>query len=232
MIEVIPAARRFSEDLGWLKTNWLFSFSHYYDPANLEFGALRVFNDDVVMPGGGFPDHSHANFEIVTIVLEGEIAHKDSMGNETVVRAGEAQRMSAGRGVVHSEFNRSAVPVRLYQVWFRPRTENLTPSYAQGKVLPQEAGATLTPLVSGQIGEAPLSLSADASVQMGYLKKGTKMALSLESAEGVFCYVESGKLRVGNATLSPGDQARIRKEKEVQLEAVGEARFLLIRTDL
>ncbi|MCE9643997.1 pirin family protein [Candidatus Parcubacteria bacterium] len=231
MIEVIPAKRRFSEDLGWLKTAWLFSFSHYYDPKNLEFGALRVFNDDVVMPGGGFPDHGHANFEIVTIVLEGEIAHKDSMGNETVVKAGEIQRMSAGRGVVHSEFNRSTAPVHLYQLWFHPRTQNLTPSYAQAEVLPQEAGAALSPLVSG-LEAAPLSLSADASISMGYLKKRTKMALSLESVEGIFCYLEKGRLRVGNELLLPGDQARVREEKEIQLEAVEEVRFLLIRTNL
>ena len=123
MIKVIPAKERFSDDLGWLKTHWLFSFSNYYDSDNLQFGALRVFNDDVVMPGGGFPNHSHANFEIVTIVLEGEISHEDSMGNKTVVHVGEVQRMSAGSGVVHSEINKGEIPVHLYQLWFVPNVD-------------------------------------------------------------------------------------------------------------
>lgn len=232
MIEIIPAKRRFSEDLGWLKTQWLFSFSHYYDPGNLEFGALRVFNDDVVMPGGGFPDHAHANFEIVTIVLEGEISHRDSMGNETVVRAGEAQRMSAGRGVVHSEFNRNEKPVHLYQLWFKPEFQNAAPSYAQAHVLPQKAGSSLTPLVSGFDMESPLSMSARASISMGYLKKGTELSVPLGPKEGVFCYVEKGKLKVGDTLLVSGDQARVREEEKLVLSASEETRFLLIRTDL
>lgn len=232
MINLIPAQRRFSEDLGWLKTKWLFSFSHYYDPANLEFGALRVFNDDVVMPGGGFPDHAHANFEIVTIVLEGEIAHRDNMGNETVVRAGEAQRMSAGRGVVHSEFNRSREPVHLYQLWFKPEFQNAAPSYAQARVLPEKPGSTLTPLVSGFDSGAPLSMSARASISMGFLKKGAEIKVSLKSQEGIFCYVEKGKLQIGDTLLVSGDQARIRGEEELLFTASEEARFLLIRTDL
>ncbi|MCK7503163.1 MAG: pirin family protein [Desulfobacterales bacterium] len=108
MIRIVSKSKRHYSDFGWLKTYWLFSFSNYFDPDNIQFGALRVFNDDVVQPGTGFPTHPHEEMEIVTIVLEGEMTHADSMGNRTVIRAGDVQRMSAGTGLTHSEFNLAA----------------------------------------------------------------------------------------------------------------------------
>ncbi|OQW95695.1 MAG: hypothetical protein BWK77_07025 [Verrucomicrobia bacterium A1] len=117
MTQVIRAAQRHFSDFGWLKTFWLFSFSDYYDPENVQFGTLRVFNDDVVAPGTGFPAHPHQEMEIITVVLEGEMTHEDSMGNQAVIRAGDVQRMSAGTGLTHSEFNLADKPVHFYQVW-------------------------------------------------------------------------------------------------------------------
>jgi len=232
MIEVIPAHRRFSEDLGWLKTHWLFSFSHYYDPENLSFGALRVFNDDVVAPGSGFPDHPHANFEIVTIVLKGAIAHTDSMGNKAEVRAGEIQRMTAGRGVVHSEWNRGKEPVHLYQLWFLPVGESLKPGYAQTKALPAKPGGQLTLLVSGLGKKAPLEMNASADIYAGFLKKGVRLAFPLGADKGLFVYLGDGSLAIGDQRLSSGDQARVRGEPEVTLESKGESHALFIHTKL
>ena len=120
MIQVITATERHFSDFGWLKTYWLFSFADYYDPGNIQFGALRVFNDDVVEPGAGFPTHPHEEMEIITLVQSGEITHEDSMGNRAVMRAGEVQRMSAGTGLTHSEFNLGREPVHFFQVWILP----------------------------------------------------------------------------------------------------------------
>lgn len=129
MIKIIPKGKRHFSDFGWLKTYWLFSFSDYFDPDNTRFGALRVFNDDIVAPGTGFPTHPHREMEIITIVLEGEITHKDSMGNKMVIRAGDVQRMSAGTGIIHSEFNLGDEPVHFYQIWIYPDEAELQPGY-------------------------------------------------------------------------------------------------------
>ena len=120
MIEVTKANERHLSNFGWLKTYWLFSFSSYFDPHNIQFGALRVFNDDVVEPGTGFPTHPHEEMEIITIVINGEMTHEDSMGNKTIIRAGDVQRMSAGTGLTHSEFNLADEPVHFYQIWIYP----------------------------------------------------------------------------------------------------------------
>ncbi len=121
MIDIIKADQRHFSDFGWLQTYWLFSFSSYFDPQNIRFGSLRVFNDDVVNPGTGFPTHPHEEMEIITIVLEGEMTHQDSMGNKTVIKAGDVQRMSAGTGLTHSEYNLAEKPVHFYQIWISAR---------------------------------------------------------------------------------------------------------------
>ena len=125
MIKTIRADERHFSDYGWLKTYWLFSFDTYHDPANLNHGALRVFNDDVVKPGTGFPTHSHREMEIITTVLSGEVTHEDSLGNRAVIRPGDVQRMTAGTGIAHSEYNRGSGPVHFYQIWIFPDERGL-----------------------------------------------------------------------------------------------------------
>mgnify|MGYP001812022466 FL=1 len=125
---IIPANQRHFTNMGWLQTYWLFSFSNYYDPANMGHGKLRVFNDDVVRPKTGFPTHPHEEMEIITIVLKGEISHKDSMGNGGVIRAGEVQRMSAGTGLTHSEYNEADLDLHFFQIWILPDESGLPPS--------------------------------------------------------------------------------------------------------
>ena len=128
MIQTVSAEQRHFSDFDWLKTYWLFSFSDYYDPANIQFGALRVYNDDVVAPGTGFPTHPHREMEIITLVLDGEMTHADSMGNRTVIGPGDVQRMSAGTGLTHSEFNLAAAPVHFHQIWIYPDQRGLAPT--------------------------------------------------------------------------------------------------------
>ena len=150
MIQVIRADERHFTDFDWLKTYWLFSFSEYYDPTNIQFGALRVFNDDVVAPHTGFGTHPHEEMEIITIVLDGEVTHEDSLGTKAVMRAGDVQRMSAGTGIHHSEFNLGEVPAHFYQIWIYPDTSGLPPSYDQKSFAGTVWTNRLVPVASGQ----------------------------------------------------------------------------------
>jgi quercetin 2,3-dioxygenase len=131
MIERIAAAHRHFRDFGWLKTHWLFSFDDYNDPENINFSSLRVFNDDIIAPHSGFPLHGHKEMEIITVMLSGELTHEDSLGNRATIRAGDIQRMTAGRGIRHSEFNHGDIPVHLYQLWIEPRERGLRPSFQE-----------------------------------------------------------------------------------------------------
>jgi len=132
MITVIPSDQRYHQDFGWLDTRWHFSFGDYYDPRNMNWGALRVFKDDIVAGGGGFPLHPHRDMEIITYVLHGELEHQDSLGHTGRVRPGEIQVMSAGKGIVHSEYNASkTAPLRLMQLWVEPRAKGRAPRWEQ-----------------------------------------------------------------------------------------------------
>jgi redox-sensitive bicupin YhaK (pirin superfamily) len=150
MIRVIRANTRHFTDFGWLQTYWLFSFAEYYDPDNIQFGALRVFNGDVVQPQSGFGTHPHEEMEIITLVLDGEVTHEDSLGNRAVIQAGDVQRMSAGTGIRHSEFNRSDHPVHFYQIWIYPDRRGLVPSYDQKRITGVSQKNRLLPVALGQ----------------------------------------------------------------------------------
>src|SRR5512139_2308538 len=164
MIQIIPADKRHFSDFGWLKTYWLFSFSNYYDPSNIQFGALRVFNDDVVAPGAGFPTHPHEEMEIVTIPLQGEMTHEDSMGNKGVIKANDVQRMSAGTGLTHSEFNLADKPVHFYQIWIFPDSKGLNPTYDQRSFSPVTFRNRLVPVASGQGIPETVTFHTDATI--------------------------------------------------------------------
>ena len=173
MIKVIPAKDRHFNDFGWLKTYWLFSFDTYHDPQNMNFGSLRVFNDDVVDPQGGFPPHAHAEMEIITIVLSGAVAHSDSMGNKTVIRAGDVQRMTAGTGVRHSEFNFETEPLHLYQIWIMPDKRGLAPSYEQKTIRIADLKNQLRAVASiDPSHQDVVSLNTDATIYLSDMDKG------------------------------------------------------------
>lgn len=225
MIDIIPREKRFTADYGWLKTHWLFSFSEYYDPENINFGNLRVFNDDIIASGGGFPEHFHQHMEIVTIVLSGEITHADSLGNQAVIKAGEVQRMSAGSGVRHSEFNQGKVPLHLYQIWFHPDSHGAA-GYEQKSFSLDKNKLTLLVSKNGELGS--VKINANSLIFQAHLEKGKKVERGLSEKRGLFVYVSEGAILVNEQLVRMGDQARIFGEKKVFLEATLKSLVTLI----
>jgi len=228
MITIIPAADRHFQDFGWLKTYWLFSFASYHDPANIRWGPLRVFNDDIVEPGQGFPTHPHREMEIVTILLEGEVTHEDSMGNRTVIKAGEVQRMSAGTGLTHSEFNLADTRLAFYQIWIFPGTRGLEPSYDQKHFDPSLWAGEIYPVASGQGHEGAVSFHADAAIYRSSLDVGAAVEFEAGDTRKVFVYVTSGSVDINGVAVNTKDQARISEETALAIRAVDEAELILV----
>jgi len=228
MIKIIRADQRYFSDHGWLKTYWLFSFDNYYDPANLQWGALRVFNDDVVKGNSGFPTHPHREMEIITVMLSGEITHQDSMGNRTTIKAGEVQRMSAGTGITHSEFNLSDEPLHLYQIWLLPRERRLKPSYDQKSFAEESRKNRLLAVASGQGLEGAVTFHTDATIYMSDLEAGHSIDFATDPSRRVFVYVTKGDLGINDERLSTKDQARIMMDGQLKLEAYDDTSFILI----
>ena len=228
MIEIIPAAKRHFSDFNWLKTYWLFSFSDYYDPRNIQFGALRVFNDDVVEPGTGFPTHPHREMEIVTIVLDGEMTHEDSMGNRTIIRAQDVQRMSAGTGLTHSEFNRAEKPVHFFQIWLFPDQPQLAPSYDQKTFSATDWKNRLFPVASGQNQPGAVSFHTAATIYRCGLETGYSVTMELSAGRRIFVYLIRGRLSINGQAMTEKDQARIDIDDSLVIKAPEPAELILI----
>jgi redox-sensitive bicupin YhaK (pirin superfamily) len=228
MINVIPASKRHFANHGWLKTHLLFSFSEYYDPKNIHHGVIRVFNDDRIDAGKGFGMHPHKDMEIVTIILEGEISHKDSMGNDTTMKKGEVQRMSAGTGVYHSEFNNGSEELHLYQIWILPAKQGITPSYEQKIFDPAKAKNTLMAVVSPEKKDDALSINQDASIYLGYFDAGNSIHYSTDPKRKLLIYLTTGALSVNGQDLNTNDQARISDEGSLEIKAAENTTFIMI----
>jgi len=228
VIQLISKDRRHFSDFGWLKTYWLFSFSKYFDPNNIQFGALRVFNDDIVNPGTGFPTHPHDEMEIITIVLEGEMTHEDSMGNKAVIKAGDVQRMSAGTGLTHSEFNLSDKLVHFYQIWIFPDKSGLQPTYDQRTYNPSNWRNALFPVASGQGIPQIVTFHTDATIYRANLDKGRSLSFDATGGRRIFLYLTKGDLSVNARQINEGGQARIDTEAPLSFEAQENAEFILI----
>jgi hypothetical protein len=205
---IIPATDRHGADYGWLQTQWLLSFADYYDPANLQWGALRVYNDDRIAALTGFDLHGHRDMEIVTIVHAGAVSHADSMGNRTRITAGEVQRMTAGTGVRHSEHNRENEELHLHQIWFLPRRAGVAPGYAQERFDPAGRRNRLQAVVSGRGAPGALTMDSDATLSLCDLDAGAR--LPLPGAGHVFTYAFSGEGVFAGAAIAAGDQIRRR----------------------
>ena len=225
MIQTIRSKDRYHLESDWLSTNWHFSFDHYHDPNNMAFGPLRVFNDDTVVPAGGFPLHPHREMEIVTYVIDGALEHRDNLGNSGVIRPGEIQRMSAGTGLRHSEFNPSQTdPVHLIQLWIVPAVPHLKPSWEQksfslsgrsGKLLP-----IATPEGKNINGNSnAVQIHQDATIYTSLLAPGDSVTHKLGQGRRAYVFVIDGNLKLNGETLSAGDQARVASERELQLSA-------------
>ena len=212
---------------GWLESRHTFSFADYYDEKFMGFRALRVINEDWVQPGKGFPPHSHRDMEIVTCVLDGALEHKDSMGNTSVIRPGELQRMTAGRGVTHSEFNASSdAPVHLLQIWILPEKLQLQPGYEQ-RDFGSGALRELRLVGSRDGRQGSLTIHQDVSLLLGRLAPGTKLRHPLSPARHAWVQVARGALRLNGEALAEGDGAALSRQEALELEAIDAAHVLV-----
>jgi quercetin 2,3-dioxygenase len=213
MFTIRKGTDRGQTDIGWLKSWHSFSFGDYFDPANHHYRSLRVINDDYVAGGGGFPTHPHRDMEILTWVLSGELAHKDSMGNGSSIRAGEWQYMSAGTGVAHSEFNSSeTVPVHLLQIWIVPDKKGYTPRYGQKSFADAPVGQwTLT--VSPDGADGSLAVRQDVRLNTAKVEPGTKLSYDPKPGRGVWLHVATGAADVNGRRLVAGDAVAVEGEK-------------------
>lgn len=228
MIQVIKANERKFSDIGWLKTYWLFSFSNYYDPKNISHGRLRVFNDDIVEARKGFDTHPHEEMEIISIVLEGEMVHEDTMGNKTTIKKNDVQRMTAGTGLFHSERNLSNKPVHFYQIWITPDKRGLDPSYDQKTFDPGLWENNLTLIASDKSGEGIVSLNTEVSIYRAAFEKGKQLSLNFDINKNPFVYMIKGRLDINGKSIETNDQARISHESTIELIAVDSSEFILI----
>jgi redox-sensitive bicupin YhaK (pirin superfamily) len=223
-----PAAARGQTETGWLHSRHTFSFGGYFDADHMGFRSLRVINDDVVEPGEGFGEHPHRDAEIFSYVIEGELEHKDSLGNGRVIKAGDLQYISAGRGVLHSEFNPSPKnPVHFLQIWLRPKMGGGEPRYAE-KSLGQSAGAnSLTLLFSGEPRDGAVGIRADADIHFGRLDAGKRLEHRSSPGRAQWLHVIAGDVSVLGEALQAGDGAAIENASALEIQSREGAQFLL-----
>jgi hypothetical protein len=228
MISIRKAGERGHADHGWLDSHHTFSFADYYDPAHLGFRNLRVINDDRIAPGRGFGSHPHRDMEIVSYVLEGALAHKDSTGTGAVVRPGDVQRMSAGTGVVHSEFNASEREgVHFLQIWLLPGQRGIAPSYEQKTFTTEDKRGRLRLVASPDGKDGSVTVHTDASIFAGVFEAGESASLEIDAGRHVWVHVARGGVRVNGHDLSEGDGLAISDEAEVHVEGTGGGEVLV-----
>lgn len=230
MIQLIPSAARHTNNHGWLLSRFSFSFADYYDPQNTNFGDLRVFNDDVVQPESGFGMHPHRDMEIISYVIAGTLEHKDSMGNVGLIEAGEVQRITAGTGILHSEYNASSSePVRFLQMWIIPNSRGLAPSWEQKQFTKEQQLNQLLPVVSGNPDEEALLINQDAVFYLSTLEAGKTLIYQPKSSRRTFIFVISGALALNEThLLSNGDSARLTNLTEITISTNEGTQFILI----
>jgi len=228
MIAIRKSNDRGHANHGWLDTRFTFSFADYYDPEHVQFRTLRVMNDDRIAGGGGFPTHPHRDMEIVTYVLEGALAHKDSMGNGSVIRPGDVQYMSAGTGVAHSEFNASdRETVHLYQIWMFPDKKNYEPVYDQKHFSSEDKRGTLRLVASADGRDGSVKIRQDNELYATVLAPGESVKHELNPDRHAYVQVARGTVTLNGKQLEAGDGAAVSAEKHVELTGVNDAEVLL-----
>ena len=228
MIAVRKSNERGHADHGWLDTYHTFSFNDYHDPKYMGFRSLRVINEDRVAAGAGFPMHGHRDMEILTYIVEGALQHRDSMGNGEVVRPGEIQRMSAGRGVMHSEFNASQTePVHLLQIWIRPTAHGIEPGYEQIRVGGEATPQALQLIAAPEGGPSAVRVNTDARLYRGLIVAGDRVEHTIDPARHAYVQVVSGGLTVNGEKLEAGDGAAISGESALAFAAPEYSEFLM-----
>lgn len=218
---------------GWLDTRYSFSFSRYYDPEKMGFGLLRVLNDDIVLPATGFGTHPHDNMEIITIILDGQLEHKDSMGNGSVISKYEVQVMSAGSGVTHSEFNPSKTDkVSLLQIWIFPKEENIKPRYDQKSFPKEERKNKLVTVASGFNENGSLYIHQNAEIKIGYFDRAETISYKVRKENGVYLFVIDGHIKIGDEELFRRDAIGIYDAEEFVIEVSENTEFVLLEVPM
>jgi redox-sensitive bicupin YhaK (pirin superfamily) len=228
MNEIRRSQERGFADHGWLKSFHTFSFADYYDPKHVEFGPLRVINEDRVQAGAGFGTHGHRDMEIISYVLSGELAHKDSMGNGSTIRPGDVQRMSAGSGVRHSEFNPSqSEGTHFLQIWIQPDKANLQPSYEEKRFPVEEKRGRLRLIVSPDRAEGSLAIHQDARVYAGLFNGAETADFHVAAGRRMYVHVARGALTVNGVALAAGDALQVTRDTDLHLEQGKDAEVLV-----
>jgi redox-sensitive bicupin YhaK (pirin superfamily) len=228
MNNVRRSAERGFADHGWLKSFHTFSFADYFDPQHVEFGPLRVINEDRVQAGAGFGTHPHRDMEIISYVLSGALAHKDSMGNGSTIRPGDVQRMSAGSGVRHSEFNPSPdAPTHFLQIWIQPDVRNIEPSYEEKHFSPEEKRGRLRLIVSPDRAQGSLLIHQDAKVYAGLFDGGENAELAIAAGRRAYVHVARGRVTANQTLLETGDALKVTQEARVKIEQGQQAEVLV-----
>ena len=234
MLNIRKANDRGHADHGWLDSHHTFSFADYYDPKHMGFRALRVINDDTVAPGRGFGAHPHRDMEIISYVLDGALAHKDSMGTGSVIEPGDVQRMSAGTGVVHSEFNASkSDPVHFLQIWLMPAKTGIKPGYEQKRFTAEDKAGRLRLVASPDGRDGSVTVNTDATVYAGLFAHGERAELALAADRHAWVHVARGRVRANGQELGAGDGLALTSEDKVVIEGVaGDDRGEILVFDL
>jgi quercetin 2,3-dioxygenase len=227
MITLRKSADRGRTKIDWLDSRHSFSFGDYYDPNEMGFRTLRVINEDRVRPGAGFPTHGHRDMEIVTYILEGALEHKDSLGTGSIIRPGEAQRMSAGAGITHSEFNHSKTePVHFLQIWITPSTRGIAPGYEQKTIDDSKAHGGFATVGAPNSTDKSVKIHQDAELSVAKLEPGQTVAKDLKKGRHGWLQVARGAVTVNGTALAEGDGAAISDEEKVTLSATAPAEVL------
>jgi len=228
MIDYRRASERGHAQHGWLDSFHSFSFADYYDPAHMGFGPLRVINEDRVQPGMGFGTHGHRDMEIVSYVLDGELSHKDNMGNGSVIEPGDVQRMSAGRGVMHSEFNPSADrPVHFLQIWIEPNVTGIRPSYEQKRVDAAAKRGRLVPIATPEGRDGSVTIHQDATIFATLLDGAERVTHEVAAGRRAYVHVARGSVAVNGERLGPGDAVKLDGGARIALSDGDDAEVLL-----
>jgi len=228
MITLRRGPERGHADHGWLQSHHTFSFADYYDPAHMGFGPLRVINDDRIAPGRGFGTHGHRDMEIITYVLDGAVEHRDSMGNGSVIRPGDVQRMSAGRGVMHSEFNPQADRgTHLLQIWIEPDVRGIAPEYEEKRFPEAEKRGRLRLVASPDGREGSVRLHQDATLRVGLFDGDESAAIDLVPGRRAWVHVARGEVTVNGRALQAGDAAALEDEPHLEIGQGRQAEVLV-----
>jgi len=228
MLKKIEAQNMFLSNQGWLESRFHFSFAEYRNFDNINFGVLRVLNDDIIHAKKGFGKHPHNDMEIISYIIEGELTHEDSMGNKETLKTGEVQYMSAGTGIFHSEMNESDKDVRLLQIWISPPKKGMTPLYGSHNYKKEEAQNKLLNIVSSQEGKATVNIYQDVNIYVSRLEKEKSFSVSIDKKRQIYFVQIEGSSNINGVTLNNADAMEITDESKLDIQALSDSHFLFL----